>query len=347
MSNSNMNLKLVTGLLVASGSTTAFASMNNLDVQSNLGERFSGSIVVTGPTAQEILKSPSSISVSGAPVSARVSKQGTSAVIHLRSNAPINDPVLQLRVQAGSESRQYSAIIDPRNAMHQQAQVNSAKAIPQPPVAAVVNKPAARTTIAATALEPATAAKPAPKVNKGNVQNNRPEATKVKAKAAPAGNANVAVAQQYTVQPKDTIFDIARRYQPEGLNTAQTVQALMRANPQAFRNHNPNLLYGDVTLNIPSAASMHQLATGRLPKQAVAAAAATTAVVASTATTTPAAANDADVANIQKQLADLESQKAQLEKQLAAAETAKNAAPAPVTAVAPEAVAVPAAAQLW
>ena len=101
MSNSNMNLKLVTGLLVASGSATAFASMNNLDVQSNLGERFSGSIVVTGPTAQEILKSPSSISVSGAPVSARVSKQGTSAVIHLRSNAPINDPVLQLRVQAG------------------------------------------------------------------------------------------------------------------------------------------------------------------------------------------------------------------------------------------------------
>ena len=159
MSKSNMNLKLVTGLLMASGSTVALASMNNLNVQSNLGEQFSGSIVVTGPTAQEILKSPASISVSGAPVSARVSKQGDSAVIHLRSSVPINDPVLRLKVQAGTESRQYSAIIDPKNAVHQSAQVNPAKAIPHPPALASNNEAARKPT--ATPAHKAATPKPA------------------------------------------------------------------------------------------------------------------------------------------------------------------------------------------
>ena len=262
MSKSNMNLKLVTGLLMASGSTVALASMNNLNVQSNLGEQFSGSIVVTGPTAQEILKSPASISVSGAPVSARVSKQGDSAVIHLRSSVPINDPVLRLKVQAGTESRQYSAIIDPKNAVHQSAQVNPAKAIPHPPALASNNE-AARKPTATPAHKAAT-----PKPAQQTIQNNRAQA------ATAAAPSNIAIAQQYKVQAQDNIFEIARRYQPDGLSTAQTVQALMRANPQAFRNHNPNLLYGDATLKIPSADAMHQLVKGRSAKHVAAATAA-------------------------------------------------------------------------
>ena len=313
MSKSNMNLKLVTGLLVASGSTVAVASMNNLDVQSNLGEQFSGSIVVTGPTAQEILKSPSSISISGAPVSARVSKQGSAAVIHLRSSMPINDPVLRLKVQAGSESRQYSAIIDPKNAVHQNAQVNSAKAIPHPPVLANSNQTASKP--AATPARKA-ASKPAQQT----IQNNRKQATSATPNAAaPSG---IEVAQQYKVQAKDNIFEIARQHQPEGLSTAQTVQALMRANPQAFRNHNPNLLYGDATLKIPSAEAMRQLVKGGTGKHVVAAATATTAIAAGSANT--AAAPD-DVAAIEKQLADLEQQKNQLEKQLVQAQQASAA----------------------
>ena len=313
MSKSNMNLKLVTGLLMASGSTVALASMNNLNVQSNLGEQFSGSIVVTGPTAQEILKSPASISVSGAPVSARVSKQGDSAVIHLRSSVPINDPVLRLKVQAGTESRQYSAIIDPKNAVHQSAQVNPAKAIPHPPALASNNE-AARKPTATPAHKAAT-----PKPAQQTIQNNRAHAP-----AAAAPN-NIAIAQQYKVQAQDNIFEIARRYQPDGLSTAQTVQALMRANPQAFRNHNPNLLYGDATLKIPSADAMHQLVKGRSAKHVAAATAATAAVATTTAPATTAATAD-DVANIEKQLADLEQQKAQLEKQLVQAQQASAAA---------------------
>ena len=313
MSKSNMNLKLVTGLLMASGSTVALASMNNLNVQSNLGEQFSGSIVVTGPTAQEILKSPASISVSGAPVSARVSKQGDSAVIHLRSSVPINDPVLRLKVQAGTESRQYSAIIDPKNAVHQSAQVNPAKAIPHPPALASNNE-AARKPTATPAHKAAT-----PKPAQQTIQNNRAQA------ATAAAPSNIAIAQQYKVQAQDNIFEIARRYQPDGLSTAQTVQALMRANPQAFRNHNPNLLYGDATLKIPSADAMHQLVKGRSAKHVVAATAATAAVATTTAPATTAATAD-DVANIEKQLADLEQQKAQLEKQLVQAQQASAAA---------------------
>ena len=324
-----MNLKLVTGLLMASGSTVALASMNNLNVQSNLGEQFSGSIVVTGPTAQEILKSPASISVSGAPVSARVSKQGDSAVIHLRSSVPINDPVLRLKVQAGTESRQYSAIIDPKNAVHQSAQVNPAKAIPHPPALASNNE-AARKPTATPAHKAAT-----PKPAQQTIQNNRAQA------ATAAAPSNIAIAQQYKVQAQDNIFEIARRYQPDGLSTAQTVQALMRANPQAFRNHNPNLLYGDATLKIPSADAMHQLVKGRSAKHVVAATAATAAVATTTAPATTAATAD-DVANIEKQLADLEQQKAQLEKQLVQAQQASAAAEsttAPVTTASAPAVA--------
>lgn len=337
MSKSNMNLKLVTGLLVASGSTTAVASMNSLEVQSHLGERFSGSIVVTGPTAQEILKSPSSVSVSGAPVSAKVSKQGTAAVIHLHSDRAINDPILRLKVSAGTESRHYSAIIDPKNPVHQQAQVNPAKAIPHPPVLAerVVATPAAN----AQAAKKQEAQRSASQhVAKPTIHPNRAQAqTRVSTKhtnTSTAKPAAVSVAQQYKVQANDTIFDIASRFQPEGLSTAQTVTALMRSNPHAFRKNNPNLLYGDATLNIPSAESMQQLATGRIVKPvsaaATTAAATTSAAVATTTAVTNNSSNANDVVQIQQQLSELEKQKAELEKQLAKAKAEADKAAATV-----------------
>ncbi|UOO91992.1 FimV/HubP family polar landmark protein [Vitreoscilla stercoraria] len=358
MSKSNMNLKLVAGLLVASSSTAAMASMNNLNVQSHLGERFNGSIVVTGPTAQEILKSPSSVKISGAPVSARVSKQGDSAVIHLRSKTPINDPVMRLSIQAGTQSRHYSAIIDPKDSAHQSAQVNANKAIPAVPTTAAnnaqvtmppkpnttesnsssQNTPQATSTKVDEAAVTVKAKKPAaemPRVNKRTIQNNRQHAQPVKTPTI--RSARVAAAEQYKVQPNDNIHAIASRFQPQGLSTAQTVNALLRANPQAFRNKNPNLLYGDATLNIPSAQDMHLLATGRMPKAAIAsstnkiAATAAVATVASASVAAQAAnASGDDVQAIKKQLAELETQKKQLEQklaqELAEAEAAKKAA---------------------
>lgn len=358
MSKSNMNLKLVAGLLVASSSTAAIASMNNLNVQSHLGERFNGSIVVTGPTAQEILKSPSSVKISGAPVSARVSKQGDSAVIHLRSKTPINDPVMRLSIQAGTQSRHYSAIIDPKDSAHQSAQVNANKAIPAVPATAANNAqvttppksntaadssnnqtstPQATSTKSNEAVSTAKTKKPAaemPRVNKRTIQNNRPHA---QVKTPTIRSARVAAAEQYKVQPNDNIHAIASRFQPQGLSTAQTVNALLRANPQAFRNKNPNLLYGDATLNIPSAEDMHLLATGRMPKASVpsttnkiATGAAVATVATAAAVAQPSDAANNDVQAIKKQLAELETQKKQLEQklaqELAEAEAAKKAA---------------------
>lgn len=53
------------------------------------------------------------------------------------------------------------------------------------------------------------------------------------------------------VAPGETLFDIARRVQPEGATVFQTLLALFHANPQAFVNGNMNQMMAGATLNVP------------------------------------------------------------------------------------------------
>lgn len=50
----------------------------------------------------------------------------------------------------------------------------------------------------------------------------------------------------------ETLFDIARKLQPEGATVYQTLLALFHANPQAFINGNMNLMMAGATLAVPA-----------------------------------------------------------------------------------------------
>ena len=90
----------------------ASAGLGGLNVQSHLGEPFSGSITVTGDEAQALLKGGKA-TVSNSNLRTSVHKSGDKAVVTIRSNKAIKDPVLIFQVGAGSQSREYTAIIDP------------------------------------------------------------------------------------------------------------------------------------------------------------------------------------------------------------------------------------------
>lgn len=227
------SIKIIAASLLTAASLQAFAGLGSLSVHSALGEPFSGSIVVTGEEAKVLLSQKGAARVGGAPLRVSVSKQGNNAVVHLRSSRKINDPLLSFTLSVGQQGRQYTALLDP---------AEYRRPAPVPRTEGRVEK--------RTAPE---------RDRKAHVEQ------KGKKAAAPAksggSSANVVfTGQQYTPEKGENLIDIAQKVQPEGLTLRQTVNALVKANPRAFRNGNPDFMYRDVTLVIPTAEQMRQLA---------------------------------------------------------------------------------------
>ena len=106
------NTKMIAASLSLITSFSAVAGIGGVNVQSNLGEPFSGSIVVTGQEAQAVLQNGASVSGNG--ISGTVAPHGDgNAIIRLRSNSVVNDPILTFTVRAGNQTRQYTAMINP------------------------------------------------------------------------------------------------------------------------------------------------------------------------------------------------------------------------------------------
>ena len=108
----NHRIKLIAASLALTTSLSAVGGLGGLNVQSNLGEPFSGTVTVTGEEAKVLLNGGNA-TLSDGNLRTSVRKSGDKAVINIRSNTPINDPVLVFQVGVGSQSRQYTAIIDP------------------------------------------------------------------------------------------------------------------------------------------------------------------------------------------------------------------------------------------
>lgn len=225
MKNAN-NLKIIALSLCMLASAPAWAGLGSLQVNSALGEPFSGSIVVTGDEAKAALHGRPA--VSGAPLQVRVTAQGQNAVIHLRSSKPVHDPMLTFSLAAGSQGRQYTALLDPPE-RHHSAGKNKAtgkhpKSVHSAPVRSAREKSAARATVA--------------------LQN---------------GLASENAVVKYNVDNNETLMDVARKVRPQGLSLEQTMHAIQVANPNAFRNGNPDLMYRNISLNIPSTSQLKKL----------------------------------------------------------------------------------------
>lgn len=225
MKNAN-NLKIIALSLCMLASAPAWAGIGSLQVSSALGEPFSGSVVVTGDEARAALKGRPA--VTGAPLQVRVTAQGQNAVIHLRSSKPVRDPMLTFSLTAGSQGRQYTALLDPpernRSAGKNRATGKQHRPVQSASVRSVKEKSAARATVA--------------------LQN---------------GLASENAVVKYNVDNNETLMDVARKVRPQGLSLEQTMHAIQVANPNAFRNGNPDLMYRNISLDIPSTSQLKKL----------------------------------------------------------------------------------------
>ena len=232
-------------------SLSASAGLGGLNVQSHLGEPFTGSITVTGEEAQALLNG-SKATISNGNLRAAVRKSGDKAVVTIRSSKAIKDPVLVFQVGVGAQSREYTAIIDPAGYDSKDA-------------ASVRTRPATES----QSSEPTrNAQQPATKNNKaaGNQaaqarKDVQRKAEKKQVQTAPAKNDTAARSgRQHLVRTGETLIAIASSIRPQGMTLDQTIQALVNANPDVFIDNNANRMLAGKVLNIPNRSELQRLA---------------------------------------------------------------------------------------
>lgn len=228
------NQKIIAISLLLLGSTPVWSGLGGLQVNSALGEPFSGTVMVTGDEAKAALKGKPT--VSGANLQVRVTAQGKNAVIHLRSSNTISDPMLSFSLIAGNQGRQYTALLDPRS--YAKHETNSRESNSRERNNKEKNK----------------------SKNKPSHTSQR-NSSEARARAA-LNNAfaSDSAVGEYLVDKNETLMDVARKVTPQGLTLAQTMHALVIANPHAFKNGNPDVMYKNAKLKIPSAAQFARLA---------------------------------------------------------------------------------------
>ena len=232
-------------------SLSASAGLGGLNVQSHLGEPFTGSITVTGEEAQALLNGGKA-TISNGNLRAAVRKSGDKAVVTIRSSKAIKDPVLVFQVGVGAQSREYTAIIDP-------AGYDAKDAASVRP----------RQTAESQSFEPTrNAQQPATKNNKA-VGNQAAQARKdvqrkaEKKQVQTASTKNDTASRsgrQHLVRTGETLIAIASSIRPQGMTLDQTIQALVNANPDVFIDNNANRMLAGKVLNIPNRSELQRLA---------------------------------------------------------------------------------------
>ena len=232
-------------------SLSASAGLGGLNVQSHLGEPFTGSITVTGEEAQALLNGGKA-TISNGNLRAAVRKSGDKAVVTIRSSKAIKDPVLVFQVGVGAQSREYTAIIDPAGYDSKDA-------------ASVRTRPATES----QSSEPTrNAQQPVTKNNKaaGNQaaqarKDVQRKAEKKQVQTPPAKNDTAARSgRQHLVRTGETLIAIASSIRPQGMTLDQTIQALVNANPDVFIDNNANRMLAGKVLNIPNRSELQRLA---------------------------------------------------------------------------------------
>jgi hypothetical protein len=324
------NIKLITASIALMTSLSASAGLGGLNVQSHLGEPFTGSITVTGEEAQALLNGGKA-TISNGNLRAAVRKSGDKAVVTIRSSKAIKDPVLVFQVGVGAQSREYTAIIDPAGYDAKDA-------------ASVRTRQAAES----QSFEPTrNTQQPATKNNKaaGNQaaqvrKDAQRKAEKKQVQTAFAKNDTaVRSGRQHLVRTGETLIAIASSIRPQGMTLDQTIQALVNANPDVFIDNNANRMLAGKVLNIPSRSELQRLAASSPVKADTAPekgneAANTTEAKTEKPVTQPDAQTETQVkdagANLQQQEEVKQASAAQTEQAASAAvnENAASAAPA-------------------
>ncbi len=252
----------LSALAAAAFATTAFTSLNAsaltlgaLRVDSALGESLRAEIAIPQATPAELsnlivqIAPPEAFRARGLDYSAAASsinvqlvqKPDGTALLQLRSNAPLNDPFVDLIVDTqwntGSMQRSYTLLLDP----------------PSTP------RSAAPATAAAPQITAPQVTAPAPVSVTGKtysssprIRTTTPPAQPVAAAAAPAPAPASAQNEAVRVRSGDTAGRIANANRPAGVSLDQMLVAMLRSNPNAFINGNVNRLRAGTVLQMPS-----------------------------------------------------------------------------------------------
>ncbi|WP_417034901.1 FimV/HubP family polar landmark protein [Comamonas kerstersii] len=252
----------LSALAAAAFATTAFTSLSAsaltlgaLRVDSALGESLRAEIAIPQATPAELsnlivqIAPPEAFRARGLDYSAAASsinvqlvqKPDGTALLQLRSNAPLNDPFVDLIVDTqwntGSMQRSYTLLLDP----------------PSTP------RSAAPATAAAPQITAPQVTAPAPVSVTGKTYSSSPRirattppAQPVAAAAAPAPAPASAPNEAVRVRSGDTAGRIANANRPAGVSLDQMLVAMLRSNPNAFINGNVNRLRAGTVLQMPS-----------------------------------------------------------------------------------------------
>lgn len=257
-------IKLIAASVALAVSVGASAGLGGLNVQSHLGEPFSGNITVTGEEAQALFNGGKA-SVSNANLRTSVHRAGDRAVINIRSAKAIKDPVLIFQVSTGSQSREYTAIIDPADYSVKGDSTPRVRQEPPPAYASQqIDRQAARERINRALRSGNASADVANNTRKDGIDNKKSKNAQTQPKqtqnAASSVQGEPRYGKRHLVKQGETLTEIATRIRPQGMTVEQAIQALVKANPGVFINKNADHMLAGKVLNIPTQFDMKQAA---------------------------------------------------------------------------------------
>ncbi len=267
-------IKLIAASVALAVSFGASAGLGGLNVQSHLGEPFSGSITVTGDEAQALLKGGKA-TVSNSNLRTSVRKSGDKAVVTIHSSKAIKDPVLIFQVGAGSQSREYTAIIDPAgysgktdgsSRARSGGESSSNSSADNNSYHSQFDRQAARDRInraIQNGNQNETVRKEAVRKDKNNT--NKPvqaQPSKQQQQSSVGANGTeIRYGKQHLVRQGETLTEIATKIRPQGMTVEQTIQALVNANPGVFIGKDADRMLAGKVLYIPMHGDMKSTAS--------------------------------------------------------------------------------------
>lgn len=257
-------IKLIAASVALAVSVGASAGLGGLNVQSHLGEPFSGNITVTGEEAQALFNGGKA-SVSNSNLRTSVHRAGDRAVINIRSAKAIKDPVLIFQVSTGSQSREYTAIIDPADYSVKGDSTPRVRQEPPPAYASQqIDRQAARERINRALRSGNASADVTNNTRKDGIDNKKSKNAQTQPKqtqnAASSVQGEPRYGKRHLVKQGETLTEIATRIRPQGMTVEQAIQALVKANPSVFINKNADHMLAGKVLNIPTQFDMKQAA---------------------------------------------------------------------------------------
>ena len=269
-------IKLIAASVALAVSFGASAGLGGLNVQSHLGEPFSGSITVTGDEAQALLKGGKA-TVSNSNLRTSVRKSGDKAVVTIHSSKAIKDPVLIFQVGAGSQSREYTAIIDPAgysgktdgsSRARSGGESSSNSSADNNSYHSQFDRQAARDRInraIQNGNQNETVRKEAVRKDKNNtnkpVQTQAQPSKQQQQSSVGANGTEIRYGKQHLVRQGETLTEIATKIRPQGMTVEQTIQALVNANPSVFIGKDADRMLAGKVLYIPMHGDMKSTAS--------------------------------------------------------------------------------------